>query len=495
MTTSALLRRPISTTGQAGELAEQPWWRRPRTLLVVVAVLHALSPLVLLGVHWWFGVDETVYLSQINAHVPAGYFSAPRARGATLIAAPITSWTDSVAAVRVWVTALSGVALYAGFAPWLRLRSGYLVPLAALMVSTLWTVTYYGFEVMPNEWVAFAAVGTCGYALRYLDEGRRRQLVAVGLAALWIALLRPSDALFAGGALGVCVLLVKVPLRRRLRVVAALVLGAGIGIGEWVVEAQTSYGGLMARVHASQAEQGGGGLHFAGAAQARTLAGPVLCRAGCAADAPVAYQLWWVVAAVLVAIGVIATRRRAEVIMVVVALAMASQYVFTVTYAAPRFLIPTYALLSLPAAAGAIALLRAVRRSHWRRLLQVVLIGGLVANTALQAHVIVSNLAPATRTADRAVLGDAAALHRLGVGQPCLLIGHVDNLRLSYATACSNSARTPAAVRSDLAHGTRVVWLRGTTPSRSYRVHWRRVLLPGETKPRIAYLSGARLPA
>ena len=92
-------------------------WRSPIGWLIVVAVVHAVAPLLLMGPHWWFGVDETVYLSQINLFVPAGGFSAPRARGMTLIAAPITLLTPSVTAVRLWMAALSGVALFVAFVP------------------------------------------------------------------------------------------------------------------------------------------------------------------------------------------------------------------------------------------------------------------------------------------------------------------------------------------------------------------------------------------
>jgi hypothetical protein len=500
LTSQVLLEAPASQRGAGVESPEarrfdSGWWRQPRTLLIAVAILHALSPLVLLGVHWWFGVDETVYLSQLNAHVPAAYFSAPRARGATLIAAPITSWTSSVAAVRLWVSALSGLALYAGFAPWLRLRPGYRVPLAALMLSSLWMVTYYGFEVMPNEWVAFAVLAASGYAVRFLGDGRGRHLLWVAAAALAIALLRPSDILYGGGALALCCLFAKAPIRRRLQVIAALSAGAAIGIGEWVFEAETSYGGLFARIRAAQGEQGGGGFHFAGAAQARALAGPLLCRGGCTADAPIAYQLWWIALAVLVALAFIGRRaakdRRVEAMLVIVGLAMAAQYVFTVTYAAPRFLIPTYALLALPAASGVTRLVRMVRAPAWRRVLVISLAGLFIANTALQVDVITANIAPSTRVENRTVVADARMLNGLGLAHPCLLLGSTDNLRLAYAAACSNSPSSPYAVRDKLAAGTAVIWMGDTKPSSFYGYRWRRVDLPGVTagQPRVGYVS------
>src|SRR5687768_12703406 len=171
-------------------------WRRPAAWLIVVAVVHAVAPLLLMGPRWWFGVDETVYLSQINSFVPAGGFSAPRARGMTLIAAPVTLLTPSVTAVRVWVAVLSGIALFAAFRPWLRLQDGFVTPIAALLFSSIWSVIYYSFEIMPNEWVAVTALASCGYLLLFLKEGQARHVIAASVALGLVALLRPLDAAY-----------------------------------------------------------------------------------------------------------------------------------------------------------------------------------------------------------------------------------------------------------------------------------------------------------
>ena len=127
-----------------------------------------------------------------------------------------------------------------------------------------------------------------------------------------------------------------------------VVLGAGtaLGVAEWVIEAYTSYGGLHARLHAAEAEQGGSGLYFSLGAQSRVLAGPLLCRTGCHASAAIAYRLWWVAAALLVVVALATIRRRRPLLdlaPIALGVVTAAQYVFTVGYAAPRFLIPSYA--------------------------------------------------------------------------------------------------------------------------------------------------------
>jgi hypothetical protein len=453
-----------------------------------------VSPLILLGMHWWFGIDETVYLSQINAYLPAGGFSAPRARGATLLAAPITLLTPSVAAVRLWVAALSGLALYLAFRPWLALHRRYAVPLAALLFSSLWVVIYYGFEVMPNLWDAFALLAATGYALRFLAEGARRHVAAVALALAVAALFRPSDALYGGAALVVGCLFVRASWRRRLAAAAAVIVGAAAGAADWIIEARTSYGGVRARIAAAQAENGGGGLHFSGGAQARTLAGPLLCRTGCHADAPLVDRLWWVAFAGLLMIGVIvgfrSGRRSAFLLPTFVAAALAGEYIFTVSYSAPRFLTPAYALAAVPCGAALLALVRWARRQTVRWVVGGIVALALAAHAAVQVDVILARVKPGGVAGNAAVLADAEQLSDDGLRTPCLILGDPGwNENLAYATRCGNRPGQPATLRTRIMRGVGVVWLRDRRPSPSVWPSWRRVLLPGDGQAVPAYIA------
>ncbi len=456
--------------------------RRPAVWLAAVAVLHAAAPIVVLGIHWWFGVDETVYLSQVNAHVQPGLFTAPRARGSALIAAPVTALTSSTAAVRLWLATLSGVGLFAGFWPWLRARSGYTAPLAAAVFSTLWTTVYYGFTVMPNEWVAYGALAAFGCVACYLQDGRRRYLAGAALAMAVVGLFRPSDALYLLAAVALASALLRASWRRRGLAVAALVVGAVAGVAEWIVEAEISYGGLMRRVHLAEVENGGGGLHFAGAAQARALAGPTLCRNGCDADAPLPYQLWWVAFGVLALIGIIHARRarhsRTDLAAAVVAIVLAVQYVFTVTYAAPRFMLPSYALLSIPCAAGLIACLRAPRSRRVHIAVLALVAIGATAHTALQVEVIVTRIKPSESRTYHGDLADARRLVRNGVHRPCLVLGSPADDQIAYATGCTNTPTDLTRARAAAEGGSDVVWLHARTPPTWPGMRWRALLLP-----------------
>ena len=486
--TSTLLRttRPVTTA---------PATDRRKSLLVLVAVLHGLVPLVLLGVHWGFGVDETVYLSQLNAHVPASLFSAPRARGTTFVAAPVTLLVHSVAAVRLWLAALSAVCLYLAYRCWLRILPGMIVPLAALLFSSIWSVAYYSFEAMPNEWVAFALVAASGYTLQYLRDGRRSQAAVVVVMVAIVALFRPSDAGFAAvGLIAACVV-VRVPLRLRLVAAGAAVGGVVLGSAEWVIEAYTSYGGLGARIHAAQAEQGGGGLRFSGLAQGRTLAGPLLCRAGCSAHVSFVFWAWWLVAGVLLVLALVfargRSRRGAEFLPLLVGLAVGAQYILTVDYAAPRFLIPTYALLALPCAAGVVGLRDRITGRRTRIVLTGALATAMTIQLVVQADVIVRHIKPSMTAFTRQMYADADRLHAIGVRAPCIVLGlPTRNAAIAFTTGCSNVPNRTVAVRHAIAHGVAVAWIGTGAPPRPYGVVTRRARLaagrPGH--PFVAYV-------
>lgn len=459
--------------------------------------MHAVAPLLLLSPHWWFGVDETVYLSQINSFVPPGGFSPPRSRGMTLVAAPVTLLTPSVTAVRLWTAALSGVALFVAFRPWLRLQKGFVTPLAALLFSSIWSVIYYSFEVMPNEWVAVTALASCGYLLLFLNEGRARHLMVASVALGLVALIRVPDAAYIGLALGISALCVGPSTRRRLVAGAGLLVGAAAGAAQWVIEAETRFGGLLARMHAAQAQDGSGGRFYLSApAHAEVLGGQILCAAPCRADSSVLYQLWWIALGALVVAGVVGGWRRRrlaiELVPVAAGLAIAAQYLFTVQLVAPRFLIPAYALLCLPAASGALYLLQLVRRRAWRIVAGCLLGALLIAHTAIQLTVIQTQVKPAFTMGNNRTLAEARTLRKLGVHPPCHILGQGGwNQNLAYALRCTNHPRDVESVQRMIAMGTQVVWLTNKRPSARYGTEWTRVKLPGlrPSTPQVAYLS------
>jgi hypothetical protein len=383
-TTAPVPQSPARDTQRGTRLSRPTWLAdRTRAALVLVCALHALSPLVFLGVHFWFGWDESVYVSQLSSHAPPGLFSAPRARGMPLIVAPVSSWTGSIVAMRLYLAMLSGVALYVGFRPWQRLRPGYSVPLAALLFSSLWVSAAYGFQAMPNEYVAYGALAATGCLLltqRPAESRWRRYAGYVALAMTATALVRPTDSIFIAAPLAIAAL----RSAHRLSLLAAVWMGVAIGWGEWFIEALINFGGPAARLHSASAENATG-LHFALPAELSTLGGPGLCRGACRGTSPQLDRLWFYALVVLAIVGLAAARRRGgtwlQLVATAVAICAGAQYIFFIPYAAPRFLLPTYALLAIPAAEGVVWL--ATRSSGFPRssivASLVVLLGGHLA--------------------------------------------------------------------------------------------------------------------
>jgi hypothetical protein len=457
----------------------------PRLVLVVVCVLHAVSALILVGPHEGLGWDETVYLSQLNAHVPAGLFSAPRARGVTFIVAPVTLITTSTVVLRVYLSALAGVGAYLGFRPWQRLRPGYVVPAAALMFSSLWMTVFYAFEAMPNEYVAYAVLAVTAYAICFLQRPDRRR--SLGYVAIWmtaLALIRPSDAGYFTIGLGLLLLVCRLGrVRARIAVLAAAFAGLAIGVGEWVIEAFVSYGGPLARYRAASRENGGGLHLLAIDKQFQALAGPLLCRRACVADAPAIARVWWVVGVLLVVAGCGYGWRRRQtttVLPAIVAVVITLQYLVFIGYAAPRFLIPTYALLSLPAAEAAAAFWSA-RALVVRNGARVLLPLGFVLLGAIQVDVLRGHVLPGVHAQARHVVALDHVLTEVGVRPPCLVVG-VDAAQVSYALRCADSPLGDRRVQAKAATGEPVAVVSpGRAPPDEFYARWRHREVAGIT--------------
>lgn len=314
--------------------------------------------------------DETVHLSQVMPNVPASAFDAHRARGIVALAYPAAAFGSSPAAIRSYLAPLAGVGLLLAYLPWLRLRPGPTAPLAAGLFGSLWVALFYAPAVMPNLYVAFAGAATTGWLLVSMLPGAGRgPLVAASSGMAVAALLRPTDALLIIGPLLLATLW-STRGRLRLAALAALVGGFLLGWAPWVVEAYARFDGPLARLHTA-ATVDGQGLYDLVPTHLRALSGALLCSAGrrCGHYQP-AMLAWWFLALLLAALGVwgAVRKRRATAMLVAVAVAsaFAVPYLFTVTVVAPRFLLPAYALVALPAAEGLLAVLLAVRPGRLR---------------------------------------------------------------------------------------------------------------------------------
>ncbi|MFF9817418.1 hypothetical protein [Streptomyces sp. NPDC014006] len=405
--------------------------------LAVVAGLFTLAQLLLVHPSMGLGWDETVYVSQVSAHAPASYFSAPRARGVSLLVAPVASWSSSTSLLRGYLAVLAGSALYLALRAWRGLFPVRVLATAASLFGGLWVTLFYAPQAMPNYWVAVGALACAGCFLRgWRNPADRWALGGVAAAAALMALMRPTDAVWATAPL-----LVLGVTRRRWRPLLALVAGLAAGAAQWVIEAYADYGGLLRRLADGSRLQGGLGLHLAVDDQLRSLDGRTLCRP-CDVPAPhPAVTLWWcalpLLAAAGLAVAVRAGRTLPTLLPLACAVTAAVPYLFLIAYAAPRFLLPAYALLSLPVADALLSLLTGPR-GRPRPLLTVAAVLALAGHLAVQ-YAVLGHTVRRTTAQHRAWARTAAELHRLGVHPPCLVTGH-EALPIAYYAGCASAA-------------------------------------------------------
>ncbi|GAA4627373.1 hypothetical protein GCM10023196_039290 [Actinoallomurus vinaceus] len=467
---------------------------RPAAPLVIVAVAYGAAQLVGAAAHMRLGWDETVYVSQVSPHVPAAYFSAPRARGITLLAAPVVAVTSSLTALRWYMAVLSSVGLVVAYWPWTRLLRPVTVGIAALLLTSLWVVRFYGNEVMPNLYVAYGAVAAAGWFTHVAgavpDPGDVAPRVSPRRACAWLAvavgctaLLRPGDAVWlvlplAAGAV--------VMGRHRIGLLIGIALGMAGGLLPWAVEAYVRFGDPLRRLHDSSRVEGGLGWHPEGVAMnLRALDKYVLCRpCGTTISHVPTVALWWPAIPPLVVAGLVLAARQGRLRLLAPAAAcgavLAAAYLLFVGYAAPRFLIPAYALLALPVAELAVGLV-VLTRGRWRGVTAGAVATGLVLLAAGQQSVLRYMSGEEVRSRqDYSWL--ASGLRDLGLHPPCTLSGDTAQ-PLAFYVGCrsvevsGNNASTTTAGLLRAARTTRFATLELAGSRPRYARGWRRYVL------------------
>lgn len=433
--------------------ADSLWW------LAAVAAAFTAAQLLFVRLHGpsW---DEVVYISQVSKHVTAAPFDSARSRGIPLLVAPITLMASSITALRVYLAIASGAALFCSLLAWRRLRPAWMLALAGLAFGSLWVTQFYGPQAMPDEWLAFAALAGVGLFLRAAGlaadaaTGRplgpaRTRLAALAAVVAAAALIRPGDAVFVVVVLIAAALAVR--RWRRWPVIVAVVAGMATGAAEWVAEAYARFGGPIERLHLASAEQAGFGPHLGVWAELRSLNGPTLCRPCTIGWKYPVLGIWWLALPLLVGAGVLAARRAGRLdsaaLAATCALGLAAQYLFGISYGAPRFLIPAYALAAIPIA-DLIAYLVARTRPA-ERPATMALIGLVLAGQIVTQHAVLMRQVADTVKLHQDYATVAADLHRLGIGAPCLING-AQRIPVAFYAHCA-SAPNPIHIEPALA--------------------------------------------
>jgi hypothetical protein len=427
--------RPVGA-GWTARLARRPgpdsaFW------LVAAGVAFTAAELLFVSSRMGLSWDEAVYVSQVSGHAPAAWFDPARARGVPLLVAPVAALTGSVTALRVYLSLLCGLGLTVALWTWRRLRPAWVLGLAGLLFGSLWVAQYYGPQAMPDMWSALGCLAAVGCFLR----GGKAALAGLGASVAFVTLVRPGDAVYLAAPLVVAAIVMGRSWARAAAVVAGLVAGGA----EWVVEAYVRFGGIASRLHAAGAEQGGFGLHFALPDELRALNGPTLCRPCTVGFRYPELDLWWFLLPVLVALAVVAARRAGGpsgpslstvLLPTVCGVCVAAQYLFMINYAAPRFLLPAYALLAVPAADGLAFLVTGVGRELRPAMVAAVTCFLLVQLVA--QHVVLDHEAGGTVTFHDDYTRIAAALAARGVRPPCLIQG-VQYIPIAFYAGCASA--------------------------------------------------------
>ena len=376
--------------------------------LLLVGLLFLVLQLVFTPRPLGLTTDEATYLAKVDPSAPELYWSAPRAWGTPVLAAPVALFAPDLTAVRLYFSTLSSVGLVAAFWAWLRVLHPGVAPVAALLFSTTWFTLYFGPHVFPNIYLGLAAVAAIGMFLRAVDSGRWWRLVLCGAAAALAALVRPTDSVLALAPLFVGGLVV--PRLRRVRVLAALAGGLVIGWLPWVVEAYVRFGGPLARLtRAETAGPRGLSVDIKNLLiYPRLLDGaPSYCCTGSPSEAgpiPWLYTGWLVAVPMLAVVGVFVAWRRGqlpEMLLVgLPAILLAGFYLFLPSFTALRFLLPAFAMIFLPVAYLLVASL-SVRQARAR-----------VISVALAAALLIGHLGLMVPEAKRELEGDAPARKR-----------------------------------------------------------------------------------
>ena len=467
--------RPREMSGDAGN-RRRPARLGPESLawLILVSVLFGLSELIPALLRLPLGADEISYIARSSVQHSGVYLPPVHGHGAGLLGAPVTLLTASLTALRVWMAVLSGLALFGSLLCWRGLRPAWVLAIAGLIFGSLAITELSGVQVYPDLWAGFGALAITGLLLQAV-QGRLRSrfvLPLIAFVAFVIVLMRPQNMAFVLIPTFFAPLVVRG--WRKPGVLIAMIIGMAAGILEWVAEAYVWFGGLGSRIQLAGQEPPKFGLNFSLPMQIRTLSGTwyTNCTTG-PGHCPPSYgypviYLWWLVFFALAALGLFAAwrlRSRASSVLALVTGAwVAMCYLLFVPFGAPRYFLPTWALLAIVAADGIAWLARVPK---WKTT-GAVLAGAFLLSWAVSQHVVLVG-ETANAASSRQFVQRAEVLKKLGIKPPCA----VGSPSVAYFVGCT--ARWTAEPADA---GVTMKWILARTPGGVKA--WRKVHLhPG----------------
>ena len=387
-------------------------WR----LLIAIVVLYVAAQVVLLPIDRPPLWDESVYLSQVTPGSNAIIFLASRARGITLLIAPVTLLGGSVTAVRMFLLIASAAATALAYCVWVPLI-GLAAPVGAITYSFSWLALLNGTDIFPNVWSAILALATAGWVARRALHGHPRDTVLASSTIAAMALIRPTDAVVLAAGVAFWIVVLR---RSAWRLAGALGVGLAIGWAPWLIEMSIRFGGPVRAFH----EGAMAGNVDAGSGFVTNVLVHLTATAGHppASGVPAAGIAWWSVLGALIAFAIARAPRLERTVSILAtlgALALATEYLVFVSGTAARFLLPTYALASIPLGVAILTLLRGrgVPRPVGRVLAALVLL--LLVPWAIWQGMVADRYLSKRLLSTDAFASVGHTLRRLANGRPC----------------------------------------------------------------------------
>jgi hypothetical protein len=404
-------------------------------VLVSAAFLAAeLTPALL---RMPLGADEITYIARTSVHASGVSLPPVHGQGVGLLAAPVTLFTMSLTAIRIWMSVLSAVGLFLAVVCWRGLRPAWVLALAELILASLAITQNSGVQIYPDWWGALGLLALTGLFLHAVSGSMRPRLVLplIALASLVIVLMRPQNIVFLmAPAIVACLL----PRWRNLRVLAAMAVGTALGSAEWVAGAYLWFGGLTERIHLAGGEPPSLRPYFALGTQLRFLNGPWYCgsTSGCTSWAVPIETPWWIAFLAIAILGLWvgwhrSAMKTSSALAGVTALWVFLLYAFLVPFGAPRYLLPTLALMAILVADGIVWAVTQAPVVEWRKpaaiLACLFVLGGIVSQRAIVQH------EARYQTSGRQFQAQADELEKIGVHPPCVML----NPSIAYYIGCS----------------------------------------------------------
>lgn len=401
---------------------------------MLAAAVYGLLALLVVGLDRQVRWDEVTYLAQVTPGVPEVWFGPQRARGMSVVLAPVGLLGGSTLLLRIWLIVVHAVALALAFRPWAR-QAGWTGAAAAGIAAIGWVPLYFAVEGYPNLLVAFLAVGMAGLVFAWLRERRDRDLVWAALALAAVAWLRPSESVWL--AAGLTAIVVVAATREAWRPIVAFLAGGFVGWLPWLVEAIVRFGGPFARLDAARASSVAGAprnsliqyLNLVEGPVRRVVADPVL-------TGPALLLL--VGMATLVVIGLVQrgdrVRRGAALTALVPAVTMVVPYLLLNAGINLRYVLPGMLLGAVAMGAGLVAVFDTVtRRRAW--VVGTALVAVLAVTAGWQLQVVHHNAEAIAPVQARSVpLGEALA--DAADGEPCAFLSNVHWPEIQWHSGC-----------------------------------------------------------